>query len=73
MSASSVPKREKDPKKCVVITGIGGIGLIDRFDASKFPTCFCSQIQGFNSEGYTAIRMGSLLSVLLSYLYFYFK
>ncbi|XP_043712523.1 3-oxoacyl-[acyl-carrier-protein] synthase I, chloroplastic-like [Telopea speciosissima] len=71
--ASSVAKRETDPKKRVVITGMGvasvfgnnvdvfydrllagesGIDLIDRFDASKFPTRFGGQIRGFSSEGY---------------------
>jgi hypothetical protein len=70
---ASAPKREKDPKKRVVITGMGlvsvfgndvdayyqkllegqsGITLIDRFDASKFPTRFAGQIKGFSSEGY---------------------
>lgn len=69
----SAPKREKDPKKRVVITGMGlvsvfgndvdtyydrllagesGISLIDRFDASKFPTRFGGQIRGFTSDGY---------------------
>ncbi|KAI3971863.1 hypothetical protein MKW92_052392 [Papaver armeniacum] len=78
ISASSktsvnAPKREKDPKKRVVITGMGlvsvfgndvdtyyerllagesGISLIDRFDASKFPTRFGGQIRGFDSQGY---------------------
>ncbi|KAF8413590.1 hypothetical protein HHK36_001582 [Tetracentron sinense] len=70
---SSAPKREKDPKKRVVITGMGlvsvfgdhvdtyydrllagdsGVTLIDRFDASKFPTRFGGQIRGFASQGY---------------------
>ncbi|XP_043709337.1 3-oxoacyl-[acyl-carrier-protein] synthase I, chloroplastic-like [Telopea speciosissima] len=70
---SFTPKREKDPKKRVVITGMGvvsvfgndvdvfydrllsgesGIGPIERFDASKFPTRFGGQIRGFSSEGY---------------------
>ncbi|KAJ4792727.1 3-oxoacyl-[acyl-carrier-protein] synthase [Rhynchospora pubera] len=69
----SAPRRETDPKKRVVITGMGlvsvfgnevdkyyekllegesGIGPIDRFDASKFPTRFAGQIRGFTSEGY---------------------
>ncbi|CAH9113517.1 unnamed protein product [Cuscuta europaea] len=72
-AADSAPKRETDPKKRVVITGMGlvsvfgndvdayyekllvgesGISLIDRFDASKFPTRFGGQIRGFKSEGY---------------------
>uniref|UniRef100_UPI001CB9BAA8 3-oxoacyl-[acyl-carrier-protein] synthase I, chloroplastic-like n=1 Tax=Erigeron canadensis TaxID=72917 RepID=UPI001CB9BAA8 len=74
MSAvTSAPKRETDPKKRVVITGMGvvsvfgndvdtyyekllggenGVGLIDRFDASMFPTRIGGQIHGFESEGY---------------------
>lgn len=72
-SAASAPKRELDPKKRVVVTGMGvvsvfgndvdtfyekllegtsGISLIDRFDASTFPTKFGGQIRGFNSKGY---------------------
>ncbi|XP_002969875.2 3-oxoacyl-[acyl-carrier-protein] synthase I, chloroplastic isoform X2 [Selaginella moellendorffii] len=66
-------ERERDPKKRVVITGMGlvsvfgndvdsfydkllqgesGITLIDRFDASKFPTRFGGQIRNFSSQGY---------------------
>ncbi|XP_049377679.1 3-oxoacyl-[acyl-carrier-protein] synthase I, chloroplastic-like [Solanum stenotomum] len=69
----SAPTREKDPKKRVVITGMGlvsvfgndvdayydkllagesGVTLIDRFDASKFPTRFGGQIRGFKADGY---------------------
>ncbi|KAL3685363.1 hypothetical protein R1sor_003385 [Riccia sorocarpa] len=69
----TAPKRETDPKKRVVITGMGvvsvfgndvdvfydkllagqsGISLIDRFDASSFPTKFGGQIRGFSGKGY---------------------
>ncbi|XP_047069224.1 3-oxoacyl-[acyl-carrier-protein] synthase I, chloroplastic-like [Lolium rigidum] len=72
-SSSSAPRRETDPRKRVVITGMGlvsvfgndvdayyarllagesGVGAIDRFDASGFPTRFAAQIRGFSSEGY---------------------
>ncbi len=73
MAIVSTPTKETDPKKRVVITGMGlvlvfgndvdmfyekllegtsGISLIDRFDASKFPTKFVGQIRGFFAEGY---------------------
>ncbi|KAJ9558246.1 hypothetical protein OSB04_012860 [Centaurea solstitialis] len=72
-ASANPPKREKDPKKRVVVTGMGlvsvfgnnvdtyydrllagenGITLIDKFDASKFPTQFGGQIRGFDSDGY---------------------
>ncbi|KAG2253313.1 hypothetical protein Bca52824_083449 [Brassica carinata] len=35
-----------------LLSGESGISLIDRFDASKFPTRFGGQIHGFSSEGY---------------------
>lgn len=35
-----------------LLAGESGIGPIDRFDASKFPTRFGGQIRGFTSQGY---------------------
>ncbi|KAJ9558200.1 hypothetical protein OSB04_012814 [Centaurea solstitialis] len=73
VASATALKQEKDPKKRVVITGMGlvsvfgndvntyydrllagesGITVIDKFDASKFPTQFGGQIRGFNSDGY---------------------
>ena len=64
--------RETDPKKRVVVTGMGlvscfgndyekfydkllagtsGVGMIDRFDTSDFPTKFAAQIRDFDNEG----------------------
>ena len=65
-------KRETDPKKRIVITGMGvcsvfgndtgvfydkllagtsGISLIERFDASEYPTRFGGQIKNFECGG----------------------
>lgn len=78
----AAPKREKDAKKRVVITGMGvvsvfgndvdtyydrllagesGISLIDKFDASIFPTRFGGQIRGFKSNGYIDAKSDSRL------------
>jgi len=35
-----------------LLEGTSGISLIDRFDASKFPTKFARQICGFSAKGY---------------------
>ncbi|XP_076939491.1 3-oxoacyl-[acyl-carrier-protein] synthase I, chloroplastic-like [Bidens hawaiensis] len=75
--STTAPKREKDDKKRVVITGMGvvsvfgndvdtfyqillagesGVGLIDRFDVSEFPTRFGGQIRDFESSGYINLK-----------------
>lgn len=35
-----------------LLQGMSGISLIDKFDASSFPTKFAGQIRGFSAEGY---------------------
>ena len=35
-----------------LLAGESGVTLIDRFDASKFPTRFGGQIRGFKADGY---------------------
>ncbi|KAL7616711.1 hypothetical protein Lser_V15G03434 [Lactuca serriola] len=81
-ASAPAPKREKDAKKRVVITGMGlvsvfgndvdiyydrlldgesGISLIDKFDASIFPTRFGGQIRGFKSNGYIDAKSESRL------------
>ncbi|OMO49936.1 hypothetical protein COLO4_38292 [Corchorus olitorius] len=84
----SAPKRQKDPKKRVVITGMGlasvfgtdvhvyydkllagesGVGPIDRFDASLFPTRFAGQIRGFTTQGYVDAKADRRLDDYLRY------
>lgn len=40
---------------CSLLAGKSGVGEIERFDASKFPTRFAAQIKDFDSEGYDAL------------------
>lgn len=35
-----------------LLQGESGVGPIDRFDVSKYPTRFAAQIRGFTSDGY---------------------
>lgn len=34
-----------------LLAGKSGVGSIDRFDASEFPTTFAAQIRNFDNEG----------------------
>ncbi len=34
-----------------LLDGVSGVGHIDRFDASDFPTRFAAQIKNFDDEG----------------------
>ncbi|CAL5410104.1 unnamed protein product [Camellia sinensis] len=52
MGLVSVFGNEVDAYYDKLLAGESGIRLIDRFDASKFPTRFAGQIRGFNSQGY---------------------
>ncbi|KAL5226214.1 hypothetical protein ABZP36_012853 [Zizania latifolia] len=52
MGLVSVFGNEVDAYYDRLLAGESGVGPIDRFDASKFPTRFAGQIRGFSSEGY---------------------
>ncbi|KAJ4816543.1 3-oxoacyl-[acyl-carrier-protein] synthase [Rhynchospora pubera] len=52
MGLVSVFGNEVDKYYEKLLEGESGIGLIDRFDASTFPTKFAGQIREFTSEGY---------------------
>ena len=34
-----------------LLAGKSGVGMIDRFDASEFPTKFAAQIRNFSADG----------------------
>jgi len=52
MGLVSVFGNEVDAYYDKLLAGESGIGTIDRFDASKFPTRFGGQIRGFSAQGY---------------------
>lgn len=39
------------PSRCSMLAGKTGVGQIDRFDASEYPTTFAAQIRNFDNEG----------------------
>jgi hypothetical protein len=39
-----------------LLAGKSGVGLIDRFDASEFPTKFAAQIRNFSAEGCAGLQ-----------------
>jgi 3-oxoacyl-[acyl-carrier-protein] synthase II len=46
LSTSHTPTRHNR-----LLEGVSGVQLIDRFDASDFPTRFAAQIKNFDDEG----------------------
>ncbi|KAK9055662.1 hypothetical protein SSX86_026747 [Deinandra increscens subsp. villosa] len=44
-----------------LLAGENGVGIIDRFDASEFPTRIGAQIRGFDSNGYINSKQDSRL------------
>lgn len=42
---------DQSPSLRRLLAGTSGVGPIDRFDATSFPTKFAAQIRGFDSEG----------------------
>ena len=52
MGLVSVFGNDVDAYYARLLAGESGVGAIDSFDASGFPTRFAAQIRGFSSEGY---------------------